>query len=247
MTMTRLLVTALIISFSPILPAFAQDNDTIVYDILRSYKRGLGDFIEVRNIRSFRVKGSTFQQEESYDFTLYKKSPNLMRYEIDHQAGDIVQIFDGKSGWQWLADEGASSLKELTGAQLEFLKKEALFDTPLMRYSKEGKELAFIGRKTIPSNLYPVYHLQLTSPDDEAVEDIYLDSRTYYEVRRVCRESKDAPAFETVFTDYRKVKGFPVPYDVSNYVDGEFLSSTKLDEVVINVGILSFYFDKPKK
>lgn len=230
---------------NPILVAAAQE--VLLPDIVSKYKRALGEVSAIRFLTSYRIKGTTYQQAEAIHFVLYKKAPNLIRYEIEHADREVVQIYDGQHGWQWSPHDPVLEVEPLSQQQIAFMQREAEFQSPLMSYHQLGKSLSYVGRISIRSNPYPVHHLRLTASDNAVIEEIFLDTRTYLEVKRRIDPGDGSPVLETVFEDYRKVKGFAIPFTVSNLLNDELISRTKLADIELNVGVLSFYFHTPKQ
>ncbi|MEM8867957.1 MAG: hypothetical protein AAGC73_06785, partial [Verrucomicrobiota bacterium] len=105
---------------------------------------------------------------------------------------------------------------------------------------------------------YNTYSL-VTAPDYEGVQTNTVEvlefngNKTHYTLgmgtgyilKRTRFDAKGDVWLETTYFDYRMVGGFPFAFVVENRMDGELVNRTEIENVVVNPGILSFYFNKP--
>ena len=70
------------------------------------------------------------------------------------------------------------------------------------------------------------------------------EERNYILMRELFN-SKGECILTTYYRDYRLIDNLPFAFEVENFVGKEMVSSAKISKIVVNHGILSFYFEKP--
>ena len=132
-----------------------------------------------------------------------------------------------------------------TRQQLLLLKQESYFEGPLISASERGFRMEYMGRVEIPDHDNAVYHIQLKEADGSAIMDVYLDAYSFLEVRRETRPNAEATPLVTRFSDFRDTEGFSIPYRIENFYNGTPVSTTRIKDVAIDVGILGYFFELP--
>jgi hypothetical protein len=239
-TPTLLLVALL---FSPFVLS-AQDPG--LSDILRKHRRAQADVTKLYGADSLRLKGVTIQQGQTYDFTLFKKSPDLLRYEISYKERNFVIIYDGKRGYYWSPDEPDRPVQVASGMQDLLLRQEACFDGPLLNAGARGFTMNYKGLYELPDLPNPVHYIELRGTRGEGLMDVFLDSVSYLEVMRTFRPTEEDTPLVTRFSDFRTVEGFTIPFRIDNSYHDQALSQTRVIEADVNAGILGFFFELPK-
>ncbi|MGE9293230.1 MAG: hypothetical protein ACQKBW_06425 [Puniceicoccales bacterium] len=224
----------------------ANTENVSLTSILRKHRRAQADIAKIYSADTLRLKGETEQQGQTYRFTLYKKSPNLLRYEIDYKERSFVIIYDGSHGYYWSPDESDRPVEVAGGAQEMLLQHEASFDGVLLGASALGYRTELQGSTDLPDQPNPVFHILLYGAKHGGLIDVYIDSSTYLEVQRSFRPSENDPPLVTRFGDYRRVEGFMIPFKIENTYEGKLLSQTRVLEADLNAGILGFFFELPK-
>ncbi len=222
---------------------FAQEMT--LQTLLRQHRSAQAEVSRMVEANTLRLSGETSQQGATFNFTLYKKSPNLLRYEIDYKTRQVAIIFDGENGYYLYLDEPQRPAVLASGEQRILLEQEAFFAGPLISAAERGYRMVYKGRTEIHGHDNAVYQVELTDTDSPAVMEVYLDAYSFLEVSREVRPTAEAKPLVTYFSDFRDVQGFKIPYRVENYFDGKLVSSTKVKDVSIDVGILGYFFEKP--
>lgn len=230
----------LLLGFTPLA---AQEMN--LQEILRKHRRARSDITKIFTADTLRMKGQTQQQGQTYDFTLYKKSPDLLRYEIAYKERNFVIVYDGREGYFWSPDEPDRPAELADRRQLEMLKQEAFFEGPLLSAQARGYRMKYMGKVGMPDHLNPVYHIQLTSTSGDGLIDVFLDSISFMEVRRFTRPNAEVLPLVTSFSDFRRVEGFTIPHKIINSYDDTVISTTRVKNLDINAGILGFFFSPP--
>ncbi len=226
-------------------PLLSSAEDPSLTSILRKHRRAQADITKLYGADTLRLKGETTQQGKTYTFTLFKKSPDSLRYEIAYKDRNFVIIYDGKNGYFWSPDEPDRPAEVASGTQDLLLKQEAFFEGPLLSASARGFNMEYKGAVRLPDYANPVYHIQLHGGQGGGLMDVFLDSDSYLEVRRFFRPNEDVLPLVTSFSDFRVVEGFTIPFQIENSYDDTVISVTRVLEADVNAGILSFFFELP--
>lgn len=218
-------------------------NGISVQQLLQRYTENYGGVRDANRLSSVSMEGVQIQGEVEYDFHLHRKRPASMRYQLEKDDAVLTSVYNGQKGWLRVLQDGEVRVEELAGARLRMLRKEARFESPLYRHlEKPENEIKLIGRQLIDGVEVIVLRVKERG---NAVSLFYLHPEKAH-VQRIDRlDDKDEVVFQTLYRDYREVSGYPFAHEIENRVNGETVSLTKLETVVVNPGLLSFYFDNP--
>lgn len=216
-----------------------------LHEVLRRHHRALGDLTVGRRVNSLEVRGTGMQQGHGFNFSLHKKAPNLLRYEIKHDQFEDIVAFDGRVGWKWRHRPEPGDLVLLSEDETRWLRMEAAFGSILNENNRAGWQIEFRGINVLEDMMRPVYHIRLHSLTGAKMVDVYLDMERFLEVRRSIQPEPNAVPLVTDYLDYRNVSGLMIPHRVVSRVAGNVVSRVDVDEVRLNRGMLNFYFQPP--
>jgi hypothetical protein len=211
-------------------------------EILEKYVKALGGKEAIEKLSSRSSKG-TFEIEAmnlNGEMEIHQKAPNKYAslFSIPGVGGG-GEVYDGEKGWD---SNPMTGLRELSGAELAQLKRDADFYQPL-NLKKHFSKMEVKGRETVgPSEAYVV----IATPDEGGPEKFYFDITTGLLVRQDAeRESAQGKmASETYFDDYKDVSGVKMPHSLK-IVSPEFSLKLKLTDIKTNVEIEDAKFNKP--
>lgn len=122
-----------------------------------------------------------------------------------------TEAFDGRRGW--IADPftGAPDPRPMNAAQVRQVLLQADFDGPLVDWQAKGHRVAFAGMAMVDGA--PAYALKVRLKEGGELMS-YLDAKTFMEVKAVNEAAADGKTIEveTRLSDYRIVKGVPLPF-----------------------------------
>ena len=135
------------------------------------------------------------------------KRPGRIRMDMTSRGMTMVQAFDGVHGW-FLGPEGPVPMPEDQERQML---DQADFDGQFVDYKKKGNRIKVMGREEIDG--VDAYKVEVTESRGD-VTQVYLDARTYLEIRTDDRYSLEGIEFESrsLLGDYRKVNGVMLPH-----------------------------------
>jgi len=173
--------------------------------------------------------------------TMTMKTPNMFRMDMEIMGMSITQAFDGEVGWFTNPQTGA--VEEITGAQLESVKREALGDQVYLYPEKYGIVYTFKGQEKLEDQNYDV--LLVTYQDGHEVT-MYLDAETHLVYKTISLQPNEMTGMEAEVeaytTDYRKVGEGMAAFTITQYMDGEEFMIITLDEVKFNTGVEDDFF-----
>jgi hypothetical protein len=214
-----------------------------VQSILDRYTESLGGPRSVEALSSLSVEGIQIQGGKSYQFVLRKKRPDSIRYRLSADETSILCGFNGREGWQRTEVQGEVSIQDLDGDELSVLREEADFDSPLFRHmEKSWNEIKLIGKEQVGGAYANVLEV---GKFGKPFARYYLNSRNGVILKCVRINADGTSGLETLYRKYRDVDGYQFAFEVENRLNGEQLSLVQIEEIEVNPGLLSFYFEKP--
>jgi outer membrane lipoprotein-sorting protein len=181
-------------------------------------------------------------------------SSHKVRMEVTTKGVVDTRAYDGAIGWAVLLSEGKTEPERLTGDALKDMKATADFQGALFDPDTKGSEVEYLGKSELAGQ--PVYKLKLTRSDGEE-STVYLDAKTYLEIREDANHSSRSETSEevTTFSDFKTVDGITMPFTIETKsretlgggmirMEGSVLIS--IEKVELNVDIPASRFSKPK-
>lgn len=219
----------------------AQD----LQEILDSYHETIGQekFLEHQTMK---VKGKSIQQGMETDFTMFQKQPNFMRIEVDIQGASMVQAYDGQIAWYTAPWTGTTDPIEMTGFQLESIKRQADFDGMLYNYEEKGYTTELIGKEEMEGT--EVYKIKQTDQDGNIFYH-FIDADNYVLLKMNASIKADESQIEseTLFSNYKEKDGMVLPYNMESRMNGQTISQINMEEYFFDIEIDDSIFAMPPK
>jgi outer membrane lipoprotein-sorting protein len=236
----------LIVLVAGLTPAVAQTTPQAalptVDQILDKYVKALGGKAALEKLTSEVCKG-TFEMDQMPGPAaeeIYAKAPNKQYMVTDApNFGQARRGFNGTVGWE---DNPQSGLRDITGAELAAMKREADFYWAI-RLKGLYPTMTLKGKESV--NGHDAYVIEATPPDGAAeTMGFDADSGLLVRTQREGEGPNGKVTIEITFDDYREVDGIKLPF-VMHFSMGDFAFVIKLSEVKHNVPIDDAKFDKP--
>ncbi len=214
--------------------------------VLSDFRRAIGGEYNLQRIKTLRVEGRILQNDRELKFILYKRRPNQLRREIEIE-GDrrVVQLYDGRTAWQWnvpMADAGVVRLNE---KQTALLSRSARFLGPLLEDGDKPTQLKLNEDLVNLEHYNSSLRLIWWETPEGLIEEFFIDS---LKLEHICTRLKTADGtvrLTSYFSDFREIDRVRFPFRVENYIGGEFYSSTEIDDIKVNFSVFSFFFNRP--
>ena len=242
---TPALLIACLLSIIPV-SGYAQTDFYALQSILQRYTEAYGGNRDVDALTSLSVEGTIEEGGQSFDFLMRKKRPYSFRYRLSSGANNVISGYNGSEAWMRFETNGEISIKSLDSKQRAILRKQARFDSPLFRHLEKSENVVSLIERTILDKRGVNVIEVVESGRDTS--HYYLDAETSHVLRRDQLDIKNGKiTFQTFYSDYREVEGFPFAHEVETRVDGQTVSLAKVHSINVNPGLLSFYFEKPSR
>jgi outer membrane lipoprotein-sorting protein len=217
-----------------------------VDEIIAKHVQALGGMEKMQAQKTRRATGKlSFPGGLEIPITLIQKRPEMFRANITFQGMDVIQAYDGKTGWQIDPTQGKKTAEPLSEDDLKDVKENADFDGPLVNYKEKGNTVELMGKEDVDGT--PAYKLKVTLKSGD-VKYVYLDTDAYVpikeESKRTIRGSERE--FESIIGDYKEEGGVMMPHSVESRPKGATQSQKlTIDTVEINPEIADSYFQMP--
>ena len=220
------------------MPDLYQSKLGLILD--RYYKEGLGGKVTWEKINSLMIKGKIKNTDGDFTYKAVHKKPNLLRIEISNYKKEIVYSYDGKNAWH-ISNKGEKAELISDEERIRELANDAEFSSHLLYPFKKGKTIKYIGTARVDDNLCHVIRVRT---DLNFELDYYVDVRKYIEVR-VTKRDMSNPLNESrlVYSDYRKVDGLSLAFNLELEKNNEWHSTIQIEEVKSNSGVLNWMFN----
>jgi hypothetical protein len=243
--MSRFILKAFLLTCLSCLAA-AQDagDEFTIQRLLQRYTEAYGGLRDANRLTSISIEGVQIQGGQQYTFHIRKKRPNSMRYQLERGDATLTSVYNGERGWLQMKQAGKSSTEELAGSKLKVLKGEARFESPLYRYQeKPENRISLEGLERVGG--IEAYVLRVEEPDASPCL-YYLHPQSSHVLRIDRLDETGKTVFQTLYRNYKEVSGYPFAHEIENRENGETVSLTRVESVLVNPGLLSFYFENPE-
>ena len=220
-----------------------QSNRYELWIALERFSQIYGGGRDDAGLNSVLVEGLITQGTDKYDFILRKQSPNSIRYTQSRSGKSITFGYNGLSGWQLTNWEESSEIRALDKFEIAILREEADFEGPLLRnFENYNNRIRLVRSDRVSDE--PVRVIEIDRINQQTIR-YYLSEKSNYILMRESFNTKGECILTTYYRDYRLISNFPFAFEVENFVGEEMVSFAKISKVVVNPGVLSFYFEKP--
>lgn len=221
----------------------AQTADEIVAKVLAAR----GGVARIKAVRAQRITGTIdFGGGAQGPFLVELERPGKMHIEVTVQGQTLIRSFDGKAtGWIVNPFSDHKDVQPMSAEDLATIADESDFDGPLVDYKEKGNKVELVGKEEIERK--PAYRLKMTSKNGET-RNYLFDASTFLLLRwegtrRV--GDKDIP-WESLFHDYRDVKGVKYAFEIDSDAPGTEQSQKIIaDKIEVDPQIDESHFGKP--
>ena len=232
----------LLFTLSPAL-SLGQSDRYGLWVALERFSQTYGGGLDEAGLKSVLIEGQITQGTEQYDFILRKRSPNSIRYTQSRAGRSITFGYNGAIGWQLTTGEEDYQVRILDKSEIAVLREEADFEGPLLRnFESYSNRIRLVRSDRIDNESVRV--IEIDRINQQKVR-YYLSEQRNFILMREQFNSIGECILTTYYRDYRLINNLPFAFEVENFVDEDRVSSAKISRVVVNPGVLSFYFEKP--
>lgn len=232
MTMSLLFVLSVVIAKSQTLD-----------QILTKHYEARGGLKNIKAIQTSEFHGKMSIGEKEFPLVIYRKRTGEFRSEISMDGKSVIQVYDGKNGWQINPRRRSSDPQEITGKQLQDLTEQADIDGILVDWKEKGYKLKLIGKEKVDDK--DAFHIEVTRKDT-TTQHMYIDAKSYLLIQQMemMRVRRSEINVITKFSDFRKVENIVIPFVQT--VAGSMGQHIKFEKIFLNKPISDSLFMKPE-
>ena len=214
-------------------------------EILKSHFDVVGQEKLVK-INTIKTIGNVVQGGMELPFVMYMSRPMNFRMEISIQGQQIIQAFNGESGWLINPMAGTLDPQDMGPDELKQMKEQADIDGELYNYEGKGSKLELIGTEEAEGT--EVYNLKLTKENGD-VSNYYIDTETFIILKTISKRMVQGVEVEgeSVMGNYQMINGMAIPFSISSGMNGQVMAEIVITEVAFDVPIEDGFFEKPVK
>jgi len=151
-------------------------------------------------------------EEVQLPFVMELKRPRKLRFELQFNGQNAVQIFDGAQGWKLRPFLGRRVVEPYTPEEMKVASAQAELDGRLVDYAAKGTRVELVGTEKVEDR--NTYKIKLTMKTGEAIH-VWIDAETFLESKiegQPRRLDGTYHPVEVYFRDYRQVNGLQIPF-----------------------------------
>jgi len=233
----RRLTISLVLSVLAITVLSAQDLDKILSD---HYKASAQD--KMSKITSTSMIGKSVAMGMETQMAIYQARPNNLRLEVNVMNSQIIQTYNGTTGWLYAPIMGVTEVRQMTQDELKTILQQANMDSPLWDYKAKGNNIELTGTTDDGS----AYMLKLTTAEaDDMTICISKETSLISKVISIQMSQGMETEIEMDMKDYKTVKGIPVAHYMATKVGGQVMSTITFESVEFDKPLDSALFGKP--
>ncbi len=197
-------------------------------------------------VQTLKIEGTYTSFSAPTPFTIWRKRPDLYRFDSNRISKDLTICYDGQKAW-WsnpLFGPKFAKPNRISTPDSMMVLRDKMFDSVFWDYQQKGHEIEFTGKEMVDGNEHFKLKVML---QDSTMEFWYIDCNTFLETKMEGKtyDFTRPVDLKAYFNDYRKVEGILLPY----FVEQEFIERYRifeLENVEINQAIDDTIFVMPK-
>ncbi len=233
----------------PLTVAWKAQMDEEARALLERVIAAQGGLAALERLKDYYSKGegTLYQQGQSFDVVVenWIVLPQMMRQELTISLGGqrfkVVYLWNGEQGWIRQGGRWQEMPAELVAEIQKGIAFDPLF-TPLF-IGHEGFRFAYRGTEEVEVEGSPLVAEVLEVTDAQGNTARFYYGGEPLRLLRIVEESGERTE-KTLFSDYREIDGYRVPFVQKTFQDGELTGEYTLTEVKINRGIGLDLFQK---
>lgn len=220
------------------------DNDSINLDlIVKRHLSAIGQE-KLSKITTLSFTGKFVQAGVEVPYTLIQKRDRKSWFEITTQTRKIIQGYNGSVGWALVQSPEGNKARKVAGPDLEKLEEQAEMDSYLYNWKQKAYSLTLEGLTKIDTAY--AYLLRLTKKNGNVV-DYFIDKNSYLLIKTSSnvKTPQYSGTTEKFYTDYKPVSGILFPFLTEFKLNGQLMSTFKVEKIEINRPFDNKLFEMP--
>jgi outer membrane lipoprotein-sorting protein len=229
-------------------PALLAQAPT-VDQVLAKYYEAKGGLAKMKTVTSMRITAKMSGGPMDFPIVIEAKRPASVRVDVSIQGNQIIQAFDGKSGWSInpFQQSAKKDAEPMTPDEIREIEVQADMDGPLVDWQAKGHKVELQGHEAVEGS--DTFKLKLTLKSGD-IRTIFLDADSYLEVKQATkRKIRDTEIeAETTLGDYKDEGGLMIAHAMESGAKGmPQKQKVVIEKVEFNVPIADSRFAMPAK
>ncbi|MCA9740072.1 MAG: hypothetical protein H6695_14090 [Deferribacteres bacterium] len=227
-------------------PAVAQELtlDEVIQKNIDA-RGGAENWAKVQNMK---ITGKYRSFSETSPFTVWRKRPDLYRFDLSMLVWDGTICYNGEQYW-WIFPRAGEQFSEPSitpEPHSHFTLREKRFEPVFWNYKEKGNTVELLGQADVDGD--PHYKLRVFFPDSTE-EFWYLNAETFLETKQEGPmhdfDYQQYMPMEAFYSDYREVNGIVLPFLIEQEYAIRY-RIIKVENVEINTDLPDDLFVMPK-
>ena len=226
-------------------PAATLTVDQLVEKNLEA-KGGAAALAAINTVR-FEGRLLINQGQVELKFGETKKRPGKARTDAVLQGMNLVQAYNGASGWKIFPIFGRKDPEKMSADESKSLIEETEIGGPLENWKAQGKTLTYLGTEDVEGTA--AHKLKVVRKNGDT-SYVYLDPDYFLEIRIIDQRTEQGARVEveTELGDYEKVNGVYFPFSIEAGSKGSTdKQKTIIEKGEANIPVDDAIFEFPAK
>jgi hypothetical protein len=234
---------------SPVIHGQSPSPTPTVDELVAKNLEAKGGAAALESIKTTRFEGRVLvnQGQLELKFSETRKRPGKVRTDALLQGMNLVQAYNGTSGWKIFPIYGRKDPEKMSNDESKSLVEEAEIGGPLENWKAQGKTITYLGTEDVEGTA--AHKLQVTRKNGD-VTYVYLDPDYFLEIRIVDQRLEQGARVEveTDLGDYEKVNGVYFPFSQESGSKGSTdKQKTIIEKGEANIPVDDSIFEFPAK
>ena len=233
----------------PLVDAQTPGPTPTVDELVAKNLEAKGGATALEAIKTIRFEGRLLvnQGQLELKYTETKKRTGKVRTDAVLQGMNLVQAYNGTSGWKIFPLYGRKDPEKMSADESKSLVEEAEIGGPLENWKTEGKTVTYLGTEDVDGTA--AHKLRVMQKNGD-ISYVYLDPEYFLEIRVIDQRTEQGAQVEveTDLGDYEKVNGVYFPFSIEAGSKGSTdKQKTIIEKAEANVPIDDAIFEFPVK
>ena len=234
---------------SPLVGAQTPGPTPTVDELVAKNLEAKGGATALEAIKTIRFEGRLLvnQGQLELKYTETKKRPGKVRTDAVLQGMNLVQAYNGTSGWKIFPLYGRKDPEKMSADESKSLVEEAEIGGPLENWKTAGKTVTYLGTEDVEGTA--AHKLRVAQKNGD-ISYVYLDPEYFLEIRVIDQRTEQGAQVEveTELGDYEKINGVYFPFSIEAGSKGSTdKQKTIFDKGEANVPVDDAIFEFPVK
>jgi hypothetical protein len=231
----------------PLVDAQTSEPTPTVDELVAKNLEAKGGGAALEAIKTIRFEGRLLvnQGQLELKYTETKKRPGKVRTDAVLQGMNLVQAYNGTSGWKIFPLYGRKDPEKMSGDESKSLVEEAEIGGPLENWKAAGKTVTYLGTEDVEGTA--AHKLRVMQKNGD-ISYVYLDPDYFLEIRVIDQRTEQGAQVEveTDLGDYEKVNGVYFPFSIEAGSKGSTdKQKTIIEKAEANVPVDDAIFEFP--